>query len=582
MTTPQAVRARIVEISRTRARLLSPALFVAFLFFILADDVLGYATPGFPYVFAWCTLVVLGLLTSAFTLRRVPDRWVHVASAALLWCSSSSTLVTLSVTPLPGPLMLFIIQIATAGILMHTGWVLATLATLVAASIPILLDIAGIPAAMAIAAVITGAAFALLIHRVLLSAVIDAEMHRIAEAEQLEERSKLHDQLLHAQRMEAVGTLAAGVAHDMNNVLASISNFATLLVDGATREQRADLTQVIEQAERGAQLTRGLLAFSRRGQYRKEVIDVATEIRRMLPLLERMLPRSIVVRDELKLADVRIEGDSVHLGQVIMNLALNARDAMDGVGTLSFGGALVDVDGRPHIALHLTDTGRGMDAATRLRVFEPFFTTKPMGQGSGLGLSIVWGIVQAHGGKLDVRSEPGAGSTFTVYLPTTTAPLTKAAKPLAPPPDVLRNTVLVVDDEAPVRESTRRLLARMGLDVLTASNGEEALAVFDEHGERIRVVVLDMGMPGMGGAECFKHLRKRSNVPVLIATGYAADEYVRELYAAGARVIEKPYAAADLRREVTQLLEPVIASASPAWPRVVPTQPLDGVTADVA
>jgi CheY-like chemotaxis protein len=352
-----------------------------------------------------------------------------------------------------------------------------------------------------------------------------------------------------------VGTLAAGVAHDMNNVLASMSNVATLLLDEATREQRPDLDQIIDQANRGAQLTRGLLAFSRRGQYRKAVLGLGNLLQQMLPLLRRMLPKSVEVQDEIVVGNARIEADSVHLGQVLVNLALNAADAMNGSGTIAIRASVVERNGRTHVGLQVTDTGHGMDAATRLRVFEPFFTTKPIGQGSGLGLSIVWGIVQAHGGTLDVRSEVGAGSTFTVYLPTTDAPLTAAVPVRSVEPEIRRNTVLVVDDDALVRESTGRLLTRMGLDVLTASDGREALAVFDDHGDRIRVVILDMGMPTMGGAECFRQLRERSNVPVLVATGYAADDNMRELFAAGARIIEKPYAAAALRSEVTQLLE---------------------------
>jgi signal transduction histidine kinase/CheY-like chemotaxis protein len=533
---------------RDRGQVIAPALFVTFVFYILADSILGYATPGFPYVFAWCSAVVLGALATAFALRRIPDRFVHVASAALLWCATSSTLVTLSVTPVPGPILLLTIQIAGAGVLLHTGFVVVSLLVIVGVAIPLAIAVPGMPASMTASSIVTAALFALLIHRSLLAAAVRAER-------QMQERANLHEQLLHAQRMEAVGTLAAGVAHDMNNVLASISNVATLLVDGATREQRPDLTQITEQANRGAQLTRGLLAFSRKGQYRKEPLGYAEHIRKILPLLRRTLPKSVEVREEIALGDVRVEGDSVHLGQVLVNLALNAADAMQGMGTIVIRASVANRSGREHVVLQVADTGHGMDAATRLRVFEPFFTTKALGQGSGLGLSIVWGIVQAHGGTIEVQSEPGVGSTFTVCLPTTHAPVTVEPSTDSAQAQVQRNTVLVVDDEALVRDSTCRLLSRMGLDVMAASNGIEALALFDEHRERIRVVVLDMGMPGMGGGECFAKLRERSDVPVLIATGYAADDKMRELFEAGARIMEKPYAAADLRREVTDLLQ---------------------------
>jgi signal transduction histidine kinase len=548
MATPVEVRARISALMRDRGQVIAPALFVTFVFYIVADGVLGYATPGFPYVFAWCSAVVLGALACAFALRRIPERFVHVASAALLWCTASSTLVTLSETPVPGPVLLLTIQIAGAGVLLHTGLVIVSLVAIVGVAIPLAIAVPGMPASMSAASIVTAALFALLIHRSLLAAALRAE-------KQMEERAHLHEQLLHAQRMEAVGTLAAGVAHDMNNVLASISNVATLLVDAANREQRPELTQIVEQASRGAQLTRGLLAFSRKGQYRKEPLDFADQMRKILPLLRRTLPKSVELRDEITLGHARVDGDSVHLGQVVVNLALNAADAMHGAGTLVIRASVGDRGGREHVVLQMTDTGHGMDAATRLRVFEPFFTTKPLGQGSGLGLSIVWGIVQAHGGTIEVQSEVDAGTTFTVCLPTTQAPIAVGPPADSAPPKVRRNTVLVVDDEALVRESTCRLLSRMGLDVMAASNGIEALALFDEHRERIRVVVLDMGMPGMGGGECFAKLRERSDVPVLIATGYAADDKMRELFEAGARIMEKPYAAADLRREVTDLLE---------------------------
>lgn len=548
MGNPQEVRGRINALMRDRGQVIAPALFVTFVFYILADSVLGYATPGFPYVFAWCSAVVLGALATAFALRRIPDRFVHLASAALLWCTTSSTLVTLSVTPVPGPVLLLTIQIASAGVLLDTGLVIVSLVAIVAVAIPLAIGVPGMPASMAAASIVTAALFALLIHRSLLAAAVRAER-------QMQERANLHEQLLHAQRMEAVGTLAAGVAHDMNNVLASISNVATLLVEGATYEQRTDLAQLIEQANRGAQLTRGLLAFSRKGQYRKEPFGFAEHMRKFLPLLRRTLPKSVELQDDIALGDARIEGDSVHLDQVLVNLALNAADAMNGTGTIVIRARVGERSGREHVVLEVKDSGHGMDAATRLRVFEPFFTTKPLGQGSGLGLSIVWGIVQAHGGTLEVESEVGVGSTFTVCLPTTDAPIVADTAPDSAQPQVQRNMVLVVDDEALVRESTCRLLSRMGLDVMSASNGIEALAVFDEYRERIRVVVLDMGMPGMGGGECFAKLRERSDVPVLIATGYAADDKMRELFAAGARIMEKPYAAADLRREVTDLLE---------------------------
>lgn len=570
------VRARLDEIAGDRARLLGPALCATFLFYIVADSLLGYETPGFPYVFAWSAFSVLAGLSIAFVRRAIPGPWCHLATAAMLWCSTGSTLATLSVTPTAGPIMLLVIQIVSAGIMLDSRWVAASLGTILAVALPLVLDVPGMPAAMPISALLTAAAFAFLIHLLVLRAIVRAETLQLANdatarrlTRQLDESARLQDQLVHAQRMEAVGTLAAGVAHDMNNVLASISSLAHLLDENATHEQRADLAQIADQADRGAQLTRGLLAFSRRGQYRKEVMHFDELMRGVLLLLTRVLPKSIEVRTDLAVGDARIEGDRVHFGQVVVNLALNAADAMNGAGTISIRAAIDEHESRRQISLQVTDTGHGMDAATCRRVFEPFFTTKSIGKGSGLGLSIVWGIVDAHDGTVDVRSEVGAGTTFTVRVPCSDALPTPARAP-TPARGITMATALVVDDEPAIRESTKRLLQRMGLNVLTAADGEQALAVFETQAS-IQLVILDMGMPVMGGAECFRRLRAQCEVPVIIATGYAMDEQMQELVAAGARVLEKPFPASELRREVSQLL----GSPRPKRPReAMPAIPL--------
>ena len=330
--------------------------------------------------------------------------------------------------------------------------------------------------------------------------------------------------------------------------------------------ERADLEQIVAEAERGAALTRGLLAFSRRGQYRKQVLVLDDIVREVLPLFERMLPKSIEVRSQLTGGTACVEGDPVQLGQALVNFGLNAAHAMNNAGTLELAADVVELDlaaatklalapGR-YARLRVSDTGIGMEESVRRRVFEPFFTTKPMGKGSGLGLSTVWGVAQAHGGAVSVASTPGKGSTFWLHLPLTTAVPARAPAPPAPTPasDLPRTTVLVVDDEAAVRRGTQRILERMGLTVLTAGDGAEGLRVFDEHAGVIALVVLDMGMPVMGGAECFTRLRQRSTVPVLIATGYAVDEHVQALVAAGAGLIEKPFQSADLVGAVRRLL----------------------------
>jgi CheY-like chemotaxis protein len=363
--------------------------------------------------------------------------------------------------------------------------------------------------------------------------------------------------------MEAVGTLAAGLAHDMNNALAAITSFASVLIEDAPSARfRSDLAQIVTQAERGAGLTRGLLAFSRRGQYRKSVVALDRIVGDVIPLLARTLPSSIEIQQTLA-PGLHIDADPTQLEQIMVNLCVNAAEAMTGTGTLvitvdsvtletSAAASLGVAPGR-YARIRVVDTGSGMDEATRRRVFEPFFTTKPHGKGTGLGLSTVWGIVQTHHGAVGVESAPDRGATFTVHLPISEAALAGPRKQRAPSP-MRASRILVVDDEPAVRDGTRRLLERMGHEVFVACDGSDALRVFDEHGDALQLVVLDMKMPVMDGATCFAKLRERSDVAILIATGYALDAEVQALVAVGAGIIEKPFRSADFTAEVARLL----------------------------
>jgi two-component system cell cycle sensor histidine kinase/response regulator CckA len=266
-----------------------------------------------------------------------------------------------------------------------------------------------------------------------------------------------------------------------------------------------------------------------------------------VPLLQRTLPKTIAIRQQLAVDDACVDADPLHIQQALINLGLNAADAMAGSGTLEITAEIVGA----RLKLRVTDTGKGMDAPTRLRVFEPFFTTKAPGHGTGLGLSIVWGIVHAHGGTIEVASEVGRGSSFTIHLPVTTRRQAPRASRMGSQPLAAGHTVLVVDDEPAVRKSTTRILERMGLTVITAGDGAEALQVFSD---RVDVVILDMRMPVMGGAECFRALREKSSVPVLIATGYAVEKDAQSLVAAGAGLLEKPFTSEALGREIERLL----------------------------
>ena len=393
---------------------------------------------------------------------------------------------------------------------------------------------------------------------------VDALKRELARV--TEERDRLQNQLLHPHRMEVAGTLAAGLAHDMNNVLAAISSIAEVLLDEPREpEVRNDLEQIVAQAERGAALTRSLLAFSRKGQYRRAIGSVDEIVRNVVALLGHTLPKLVIVRDQLGCGAACVDGDAVQLGQVLINLCLNAADAMAGKGTLILTSQVVELDPAAAGALGVApakyaqvavrDDGCGMDEDTRRRAFEPFFTTKPQGKGTGLGLALVWGVVSAHDGAVAIESKLQVGTTVSIYLPISTAAPARAPAPVQARALPTDTTILVVDDEPAVRSGTTRILERLGYSVLGASDGAEALRVFEAHENAIGLVVLDMKMPVMDGAECFRRLRKQSAVPVLLATGYAIDEDVQKLVAHGAALIEKPFSASSLTVEVTRVLQ---------------------------
>jgi len=565
-----------------RQRMLVPATLALMIFYTVSAAPMGITLPVQVWAFDLVTIAWLTAFTALVILRRIPAYWSHAVSTAVWVGPTAALLVTQYYTHNTSYLQLITMSIATAGVMLNLRHVIAGLILVNALAIPLVLrDVQSYPA-FSISVLITSGQFALMVHFLFRASLTNAETHRIAEAEtarklafqltELErsqtERDKLKDQLLHAQRMEAVGTLAAGIAHDMNNVLGAITSFADLLRGELTEPRaRRDLEQMIVEAERGAKLTRGLLVFSRHGQYRKQVILAASVVRDACALLERTLPKSIAIHEQIEIGDARLEGDSVHIIQALINFGLNAADAMSGSGSLGVSARLqqlaadnaLSLEPGRYVKISVSDTGIGMDAATKLRAFEPFFTTKPLGRGTGLGLSAVWGIAQAHHGTVDVESEPGKGATFSIHLPTTDAPLVAREAP-APSQLVSRSgRTLVVDDEPMVRRGTARILEKLGFEVTAADDGAEALRIFAERDGDFDLVVLDMRMPVMEGPECFAELRKRSQVPVLVATGYAVDTEAQALVAAGAGLIEKPFRADDLAREVTRMLGGITA-----------------------
>jgi signal transduction histidine kinase/CheY-like chemotaxis protein len=581
----------LAPIALERARSIAPLGLVGLLLCLALSEPSGI--PVSIPVLLWniFAAALLGILCFLLVKRRVPVRFGHVVLAAEWWLAVMGTLITAYFTGETKLLAaIVLVEVCCAAIMVETRIVIISFVAVDLLWMPVVLRDLGADGRIYIAAMMLAQPFALLFQRLHRNALLRAERSATELAHQLEERNRLHEQLMHAQRMEASGTLAAGLAHDMNNILGSITSYAELLrSDVQQPSAQADLEAIIAQAARGADLTRALLAFSRRGQYRKHVIELDRVLGDVVPMLSRTLPKTIEIRTKLQAKDSLIVGDAAQLQQVLVNLGVNAADAMSGKGLLTITSdafmldaataAELSITTGPVIRVRVADTGSGMDDATRRRVFEPFFTTKPIGKGTGLGLSMVWGIVQSHGGAVRVESRVGTGTSFTIYLPITMDEPSVVEAPAATPEAKPRATVLVVDDEAAVRTSTMRLLQRKGFTTLAACNGEEALRVFAQHERSIGLVILDMGMPQMGGSECFVKLRKQSAVPVLIATGYAVDAEAQDLVAQGAALIEKPFPSDVLVREVTRLLAASPHSSAAGDARVASSRSLANLTA---
>jgi signal transduction histidine kinase len=392
----------------------------------------------------------------------------------------------------------------------------------------------------------------------------------ISIVEDISERKRLEDQLRQAQRMETVGRLAGGVAHDFNNLLTAISGYSAFALESLPPSDpvRADIEQVVKAADRAAGLTRQLLAFSRRQIIEMRVISLNDLVLDMDKMLRRLIGEDIelatIPGDDLASA----RADPGQLEQVLVNLVVNARDAMPGGGTLTIETANVSLDegyARLHpglesgdyVMLAVTDTGTGMTDEVKSHLFEPFFTTKGVGKGTGLGLSTVYGIVKQHGGYTYVYSELGKGSTFKVYLPAVEAEAEglsrRDAEGYLPKGS---ETVLVVEDEATVRGFIVRTLAELGYKPLEAINGEEALRVAREHHGPIHLLLTDVVMPQMGGKELGAQMRvERPDIRVLFASGYTDSTIVHDgILDKGLAFLQKPFTTATLARKVREVL----------------------------
>lgn len=376
-------------------------------------------------------------------------------------------------------------------------------------------------------------------------------------------------QLRHAQKLEAVGQLAAGVAHDFNNVLAVIMLNAQMIADGirSGTPEIADAEEILSAAKRAADLTRQLLAFGRQQIFQLRVVDLNDVVAGVEKMLRRLISEDIEVRVVRGVALGKVEIDVGQMEQVIMNLAVNARDAMPEGGRLTIetsnvelseeeAAARVDVKPGPYVLLAITDSGTGMDKETQTRIFEPFFTTKEIGRGTGLGLSTAFGIVRQSGGHIFVDSEVGVGTTFRIYLPRTERPSSLQA-PLVPMRDLHgTGTVLLVEDESSVRGAIASVLGRHGYTVLRASNGEEALAICESHSGAIDLLLTDVVMPGLNGRDVADRARRsRGGLKVLFVSGYSNVSVVQSgIVDGGVWFLPKPFTPETLLQKIREVL----------------------------
>ena len=394
------------------------------------------------------------------------------------------------------------------------------------------------------------------------------------------QRKDLEEQFRQAQKMEAVGRLSGGVAHDFNNLLGVIIGYGEIVQEGTPADDslRPCVDEMLKAGHRAAGLTRQLLAFSRQQVMDPRVLDLNAVVKDMEKMLKRLIGEDIRLRTDLDSALMRIKADQGQIEQAILNLAVNARDAMPNGGELRLETSNFHMDEEfvtrypypvlvgDYVRLTVTDSGIGMDAATRARVFEPFFTTKEKGKGTGLGLSTVYGVVKQSGGYIDVVSEPGAGASFRIYLPKVEDAI-ESSKPSTEAPNVVQGseTVLLVEDEASLRKLGRQLLELCGYRVFEAENGAEALKISDQYEDTIHLLLTDVVMPGISGRKLADTLlQQRQDMRVLFMSGYTGQMVGQNgVLDEGSLFLPKPFTRESLAGKVREALDgkPVLTEA---------------------
>lgn len=390
-------------------------------------------------------------------------------------------------------------------------------------------------------------------------------------ARDMTERKQLEEELRQAQKMESLGTLAGGIAHDFNNILQIMMVNTSSLRRMAANDEK--LTQIIDintsAIKRGSKLVQQILMFARKSEPQFTPLDINTVIDEIIKFLSGAFPKNIRFNIEMDTQLPHILGDTNQLNQVFMNLCVNARDAMNGNGALSFRGTTVmgwelkkrfpAAKADRYISVSVTDTGHGMDEQTRQRIFEPFFTTKEQGKGTGLGLAVVHGIITNHKGFIDVKSDIGLGTTFYVYFPVAV----DSQKTLDMPAELLTDlprgteTILFVEDEKIISQVIASLITAQGYSVITAENGLEAVDTFRKMKDKIDLVLMDVGLPGMSGWDVYREMKKeKNNVKVIISSGYLDPAIKSEKILAGIKeFIQKPYDPNQILRSARKVLD---------------------------